>query len=182
MVSRELGKTAGIYHSSQQSCWTCRTSINLAELEYLLSRGVDIEQQDGPKKSRALHEAAKNGQIASASFLLNKDAHVDSPDGHYYPSTLTRYAVLAGDVTMAQFLLSKGADVMQNGVVPDGTLVLSAAKNRDLEMITLLLDLGVNIESPIHLAIAWTCKSRWHGCCYRRVRLLTVWIFMVVCR
>jgi len=108
----------------------------------------------------AIHEAAKNGDVAAIAAALDAGADVNDTAGT--PSPLY-HAVRRGHLEAAKFLIEHGADVNTGekglGVSP---LMAAVAKNR-IELIDLLLANGadpntkLNDENAIHVAAKNGC-------------------------
>jgi len=71
-------------------------------IEFLLSFGVSIEVEDRTKQ-RALHQAAVNGALRSAAFLIERGAEIDPRDATY-DGTPLGFAAYADKVEMVEFL------------------------------------------------------------------------------
>lgn len=88
-----------------------------------------------------------------ARLLVDAGADVNSGPGQdsFHAATPLQYAAMQGDLEMAQFLISKGANVNAEGPLSnDGTALETAARNGRLDMVRLLLK-DVNIQGEMRV-------------------------------
>ncbi|XP_072160560.1 uncharacterized protein [Bemisia tabaci] len=84
---------------------------NLKLLERLFSCRTDIPCNFGPyRNGYLLHMAAKTGQLALVSSLLNHGAEVNCKD-EFHKYTAVHHAVFGGFASIVQLLADKGADL-----------------------------------------------------------------------
>lgn len=115
-----------------------------------------------PSMAAAIHEAAKNGDVAAIAAALDAGADVNDAEGS--PSPLY-HAVRRGHLDAAKFLIERGADVnadeKKRGVSP---LMAAVAKNK-IELIELLLTNGADPntksdnQGAIHVAAKQGCLA-----------------------
>lgn len=89
-----------------------------------------------------LHWAVKNGHKKVAQFLIEKGADVNQKTGDHYRFTPLHWA---SGWDMADFLVSKGADLKARDRYDSSVLIWAAAHNRD-DVIELLLTLGAEAD------------------------------------
>ncbi|MFC3325159.1 ankyrin repeat domain-containing protein [Mesorhizobium cantuariense] len=108
----------------------------------------------------AIHDAAKEGDVAAITAALDAGAGVDESDGHATPLFL---AVRGGHFAAAKLLVERGADV---NATPDprlGSALMPALAKRRIDLINLLLDAGANPnsdrggQSALHVAVTLSC-------------------------
>jgi cytochrome c len=93
----------------------------------------------------AIHEAAKNGDVAAISAALDAGANVNESDAVAPP---LYYAVSGAHLEAAKLLIERGADVNALSGFGVGSLAPAVGKC-NVELIKLLLDHGANPNSTI---------------------------------
>jgi ankyrin repeat protein len=112
---------------------------------------IDIQERDIPKEwqSAALPDlvvlcTVRGGKTAAFQTLLDFGLSVNHPlDKIGSPLTI---AIQRQDVEMVRFLLRKGADANDQYWIPNDTVLARAASLPSLEILTLLLEYGAEIE------------------------------------
>jgi ankyrin repeat protein len=111
-------------------------------LEFLISKGANMNAIEIDWGKHAIHIAACSGSIDSMQWLLDHDIDVDIKDGSGH--TPLHWAAYYDEIDAVRFLISKGANV--NNMNKHGENVLfDAAKREDQhrkELINILLDHG----------------------------------------
>ncbi|NIO04131.1 MAG: ankyrin repeat domain-containing protein [Proteobacteria bacterium] len=78
-------------------------------VEFLISKGADVNATERELGNTPLHLAAKRGHTEIAELLLSKEADLDA--GNNYGYTPLNEAVEWGRLGMVELLIAKGADV-----------------------------------------------------------------------
>lgn len=110
-------------------------------------------------QAAAIHDAAKNGDIAAIAAALDAGADVNESDGLATP---LHYAVNRQHFDAAKLLVERGADVNAVSKLGGAPLMAAVTKNR-IEFITLLLAHGADPnatagkQAPLHVAIKKGC-------------------------
>ena len=81
---------------------------DVAQVERLLSQGVDIEERDEGIQQTALMRAAQVSDVRMVQILLAHRASVDAQDDE--GNTALFYAVQRGDMQIVRVLVNSGAD------------------------------------------------------------------------
>ena len=100
----------------------------IQRIQQLIQNSPDLINAPGGNRNTPLAQAAFNGWLKAANFLLDHGAGVNVGD----PSPLNQ-AVVAGNRAMTELLLNRGADVNANG--SQGTPLHQAA-NRGFQAVT----------------------------------------------
>ena len=102
------------------------------QVQLLISKGVDVNTNQGPNRRTALHWAAYNGHTKVAELLISKGAAVNVKDEEDY--ALIHTAAARGHGEVVEVLISKGADVdiEGNGKTP---LSVAAGTGHELSLI-----------------------------------------------
>lgn len=131
------------YSQGSALFWYCQREFS-EKIQFLLELGADPNVLDKTEQM-PLHYAAKQGNIKIASSLLQYGAILNTaPRTRNCTYNLTPFllAVEHGQHDMAKFLHTCGADVHQEGEYGCNA-VYFAARNNDVEMAKILLDIGV---------------------------------------
>ena len=119
---------------------------DVATLDAIIAQGdIDIEMKY--KDETPLHVAASSGQLEVVSRLLDSGVFVDIKDYlGFRPITM---ATLSGSSAMVRLLASRGADIYSIDDVDDKKYMLleKAASNNHLDVLEVLLNLGMDINS-----------------------------------
>ncbi|MDX8452712.1 ankyrin repeat domain-containing protein [Mesorhizobium sp. VK9D] len=111
-------------------------------------------------RAAAIHDAAKEGDVAAITAALDAGAGVDESDGKGTPLYL---AVRSGHFAAAKLLIERGADVNAAPTPALGPALMPALAKRRIDLINLLLDGGANPNSKrsreyaIHIAVNLGC-------------------------
>ncbi|MEI9404998.1 ankyrin repeat domain-containing protein [Mesorhizobium argentiipisi] len=95
-------------------------------------------------RAAAIHDAAKNGDVAAITAALDAGAGVDESDGQATPLYL---AIRGGHLAAAKLLIERGADVNATPTSLLGPALMPALAKRRIDLINLLLDAGANPNS-----------------------------------
>lgn len=98
-------------------------SGNTADMDRLITEGVDINATDYQKKTPAIHAVLRK-QTDSLTFLLNKGADLNARDKDGWSPLM--HAIQVGYMDGIKLLISKGADVNTKGF--DGKTPLALAE------------------------------------------------------
>ncbi|KIM99775.1 hypothetical protein OIDMADRAFT_126174, partial [Oidiodendron maius Zn] len=91
------------------------------------------------------------GQVARLLVDAGADVNSGPVKNSFHAATPLQYAAMQGDLEMAQFLISKGANVNAEGPLSgDGTALETAARYGRLDMVRLLLK-EVNIQGEMRV-------------------------------
>jgi cytochrome c len=105
----------------------------------------------------ALHDAARNGDVAAIAAALDGGADVNADDG----GTALYIAARRGHLEAVRLLIERGADV--NAQTRSGTALLVAVTKRKADVIKLLLEKGADPhlqfggDSMLHVAARGSC-------------------------
>jgi ankyrin repeat protein len=140
-------------HAAEHLCSAASSPEGAAELTYIVQFSADVNVANVDKRT-ALHLAAAQGQITNLRLLLKNNAKVNMRDNR--GATALQDALLAGDDTCCELLLSHGADL---GTFDDALYMCTAAATDDLPQLKRLLQhrCKVNVtdhdsRTPLHLA------------------------------
>ncbi|KAI0551042.1 ankyrin repeat-containing domain protein [Xylaria curta] len=114
---------------------------NMEMIEFLISKGADVNQQGG-RFGGALQVAASSGRFEIVKFLIDKGADVNRQGGVY--GSALQAAAAHSYIEIADFLINEGANVNQQGGNRDNALQ-AAVVHGNLEMIKHLVDKGANV-------------------------------------
>ena len=129
-------------------------------VEYLLSRGANMEQSDNSRRHTVLLAAASQGHESTVRFVLNAGASVDASDKD--DMTALHIVVQKGWHSLTELLLAKGASASiaaSSGMKP----LITAASRDDAKGAKLLLNAGADIEARdknTRTALIYACKNR----------------------
>lgn len=129
-------------------------------VEYLLSRGANMEQSDNSHRHTVLLAAASQGHESTVRVVLNAGASVDASDKD--DMTALHVVVQKGWHSLTELLLAKGASASiaaSSGMKPLAT----AASRDDVKGAELLLNAGADIEARDKntlTALTHACKNK----------------------
>ncbi|MDX8495223.1 ankyrin repeat domain-containing protein [Mesorhizobium sp. VK22B] len=109
-------------------------------------------------RAAAIHDAAKNGEVAAITAALDAGAGVDESDGDATP---LYFAVMMGHIEAAKLLIERGADV--NAQTTWGRPLMAAMGKSKIDLLKLLLERGADPnsdrdgESALHVAVILGC-------------------------
>jgi len=133
-----------------------RQRFVLRMVEFLVSRGADIEAKDNRGRT-ALHYAASEGYDQAVEFFLAKGVDIDAKDED--GETPLCRALLGGHTAAARVLAARGAEKVDLSQKTDRLLVHPAVKKVDAVLVGLLLANGADAderderaETPLHRA------------------------------
>lgn len=113
-----------------------KNSVSLLnQIEYLLSRGCDINAVDWNRNS--LHITLNNRDEQSAQYLLDKGVDLSKPEEQTSPVAI---AAKMNNISMVKQLLAKGLDIKT------GELLTYCASSANKDVIELLLDNGADVN------------------------------------
>jgi uncharacterized protein len=118
-------------------------SGEVAEVARMLDRGARVDET-GYMRRTALWYAARNGDVAMVSLLLERGA-----DAQHRPSGIPPLVAAAhsNSLPIVARLLEEGVDPNGEGM-PGQNAIASAASKGNLEMVRLLLDAGAHAGKP----------------------------------
>eukprot|EP00831_Metopus_contortus_P082618 TRINITY_DN8976_c0_g1_i1.p1 TRINITY_DN8976_c0_g1~~TRINITY_DN8976_c0_g1_i1.p1 ORF type:complete len:350 (-),score=60.07 TRINITY_DN8976_c0_g1_i1:12-1061(-) len=135
------------------------------KVQWLLSKGVDVNMNQIEGKMAPLHIAAGYGNLEMAQFLIGKGADINiRADGGYTP--LHAAVSKNGKAEVVDFLLSKGVQV---DVENDGgwtPLFEAIMAFNDEEIVNLLLSKGADINHVDKLGktlVHYAAEEKWDG-------------------
>ena len=111
----------------------------------------------------AIHDAAKEGDVAAITAALDAGAGVDESDESDGRMTPLYLAVRGGHLAAAKLLIERGADVNAAPTPVLGPPLMPALVKRRIDLINLLLDGGANPnahrnrENALHIAVTLGC-------------------------
>lgn len=111
----------------------------------------------------AIHDAAKEGDVAAITAALDAGADVDESDESDGRMTPLYLAVRGGHFAAAKLLMERGADVNAAPTPLLGPALMPALVKRRIDLINLLLDGGANPnshrnrENALHIAVNVGC-------------------------
>lgn len=123
-------------------------------IEYLISKSADVNQKakDG---SAPLHRACELGELSMVKLLVSKGADVNAKNSDGYTPLLAAY----DHTDVAEFLISKDADVKAKETKYGMTALHHAAEAGATELVKLLISKGVDVNAkdndgytPLYLA------------------------------
>ena len=129
-------------------------------VEYLLSRGANMEQNDNSRRHTVLLAAASQGHESTVRFVLNAGANVDASDED--DMTALHLVVQNGWHSLTELLLAKSASASttaSNGMTP----LITAASRDNAKGAELLLNAGADIEARDEntlTALIHACKNK----------------------
>ncbi|RWM06405.1 MAG: c-type cytochrome [Mesorhizobium sp.] len=109
-------------------------------------------------RAAAIHDAAKNGDVAAITAALDAGAGIDESDGDATP---LYFAVMMGHIEAAKLLIERGADV--NAQTTWGRPLMAAMGKRKIDLLKLLLEHHANPNSDrdgasaLHVAVILGC-------------------------
>lgn len=121
-------------------------SMQAPVVTYLLSKGALANQASDYYRETPLSISIQNGDLASATALLNAGANINAKDR--YQRTPFLSAVISGQVSLARLLAQRGADLQAKDNRGREALHY-AAENRSPEMMNYLLSLRPANLSPV---------------------------------
>jgi ankyrin repeat protein len=118
---------------------------DLAAVQKLLARGVDINAKGDAIGRTALMAASLNGRTDVVRALLRKGADVNAKDdlGH----TALFWGASDGPLDVVRALLDKGADVDAKSDDTIGTALAAASLGGHLDIVRALLDKGADVNA-----------------------------------
>ncbi|SFQ16845.1 cytochrome c [Mesorhizobium sp. NFR06] len=114
-------------------------------------------------RAAAIHDAAKNGDVAAITAALDAGAGVDESDESDGRMTPLYLAVRGGHFAAAKLLMERGADVNAVPTPLLGPALMPALAKRRIDLINLLLEGGANPnshrggEAALHIAVTLGC-------------------------
>ena len=129
-------------------------------VEYLLSRGANMEQSDNSRRHTVLLAAASQGHENTVRFVLNAGASVDASDED--DMTALHLVAQNGWHSLVELLLAKGASASttaSSGMTP----LITAASRDNAKGAELLLNAGADIEARDEntlTALIHACKNK----------------------
>lgn len=117
-------------------------------VEFLLSKGADLEDNDNPSHQTALLAAVGKGHESTARFLLAAGANPDAETST--GAAALHIAVKNGSEALVKVLLDNGASLEKRTKIGFTPLMVAAARD-DARAIELLLNAGADIEAKDNL-------------------------------
>ncbi|KAL9956875.1 hypothetical protein ACROYT_G038427 [Oculina patagonica] len=141
-VNPDKGET----QSTENEDWKLLNSAiqggNVAIIEMVLSRGLDINSKDSYGDT-PLMIAARGGKMEAVNYLLDKGADL-SLTGQYGRNSLHN-ASYGGNVAIIETVLSRGLDVNSKDSDSDTPIMIAALCGK-MEAVNYLLDKGANLS------------------------------------
>lgn len=122
---------------------------NAVQVEFLLSKGADVNGEDfrGCRGWPPLHHAAYQGHEACLAILIKSGAKVDATDATQ--ATAAAWAAMNGHRTCLGLLINAGADVniaCNDGPLAGQTPAINAAYHGYENCLSMLIGAGADIE------------------------------------
>ena len=124
--------------------WGGDPDITKSLIEFLASKGADVNALQGVGRWTPLHSACYRGRGSVAKVLIDNGADVNTKDNR--DRTPLHYTVRYKDLSTTSLLIAKGADVnaqRNNGETP----LLIAADCHDMELLELIISNGADITA-----------------------------------
>lgn len=152
-----LGITIGCRKSLHEAI----QSSDLATLKRLLSNGANVNAVDG-EGNTPLHVAATIGRRDAAELLIGAGASLEAKDNYGFTPLHVAARNSYWGTGVAQFLISKGANIGATTPLRKLTILHFAAEGGDPNLIELLVQKGADINAvdkhhhtPLLWAVAW---------------------------
>jgi len=118
-------------------------------VEYLISKGVNIDEKNGQVENTALIKACENGSLDIAKVLVDAGANINlKSKAGFAPLYM---AVDKKHKPIVEYLISKGVNVNEKNGLDNGSALYLASYNGSLEIVTMLVDAGADVHlKPIH--------------------------------
>ena len=122
---------------------------SLELVRFLVERGADVHARNS-RQMTPLHLAARKGQSDTVTYLLNQGADINSRDE--YGCSALWHALEGGHAATAKVLIDRGCDLMlttydSDSKCTDADLVVCAAQSGHTDMLQLLLDQGLSVDT-----------------------------------
>jgi ankyrin repeat protein len=118
---------------------------DLATMQKLLARGVDVNAKGDKYGGTALMAASLNSQTDAVRALLRKGANVNAKDN--FGRTALLSGASFGPLELVRALLEKGADVNVRSNDTTGTALAGASFGGHLDIVRALLDKGADVNT-----------------------------------
>jgi ankyrin repeat protein len=127
-------------------------------VEYLISKGVNVDEKNGQEGSSALYQASYDGLLEIVTMLVDAGADVHLKPTHGY--SILYAAFQNNHKPIMEYLISKGARVDEKNGPIEITVLYQACTESSLDIITLFVDAGADVNSktkagytPLFLAV-----------------------------
>jgi ankyrin repeat protein len=114
-------------------------------VEYLLSKGVHIDEKNGKLGLTALHKACINGSLDIATVLVDAEADINVKDESGFTPFYS--AVHNHHIPVIKYLLSKRARINEKNGPNDDTVLNRACVTGSLEIVKILVNAGADINA-----------------------------------
>ncbi len=136
---------------------------NIDGIDWLLSCGVNINQNEAEFDMAPIHIAAANGDMETLEYIVGKGADVSIKA--FNGQTPFHTAVLSGEAGIFDFLISHGADINVEDDTGKTPLFIAVDKYK-LKVIPVLISKGADVnhtdregKSAVHYAV----QDKWDG-------------------
>jgi ankyrin repeat protein len=138
----------------------------LEKVELLVKKGANVNSAEPKKKRTVLMVAAAKGQSDIVKFLYGKGADINARDSDSQTALMyaSRHRLNATpDNTIAEFLLSNGAEVNVRSKKKGYTVLMLAASAGNVELVQQLLEKGADPEIADNFGVSALAMAQERG-------------------
>ncbi|KAL9034379.1 MAG: hypothetical protein Q9180_005441 [Flavoplaca navasiana] len=146
---------------------------NLAAIQMLLRSGADVNRRDSALEV-ALHHAASGLHGAAVKALLDAGTPIGIRSGKYGHTAL--YSALRGkdvigyrEIHIVEIFLDRGANIEDCLEIRGSTLISTAAKLSNLDLVRLLVERGANLPDDLLCGVKDCATARYLLDCGARI-------------